>query len=284
MDDFEPPASARDRELLTIGRFARSSGLSIGALRHYDELDLLRPAWTDPATGYRYYAPGQLEDARLVARLRALEVPLEEIRAVLATDDPDERRRRLATHRARVQARADRLHHILHDLSPLDDRKEPTMTSPHPAPTLDPATRRALAAGLFNRAWELLETPDRSPEQDDELIHTAHASRYHWSEVGTAVNLARGEWQCSRVYATLGRGEPALWHARRCRAILEGAAADIREDWDLAAAYEALARASAVAGDRKERDRWLARGREALDAIADPEDRRLIEGDLATVP
>ena len=158
------------------------------------------------------------------------------------------------------------------------------MTSPHPAPTLDAGTRRALAAGLYNRAWELLETPDRTAEQDDELIHTAHASRYHWGEVGTAVNLARGEWQCARVYATLGRPEAALWHARRCLAILEGPAAGIREDWDLAAAYEALARASAVAGDRDARDGWLAKGREALDGIDDPEDRRLIEGDLATVP
>ena len=44
---------AVDDQLLTIGRFARLSGLSIGALRHYDELDLLRPARVDPETGYR---------------------------------------------------------------------------------------------------------------------------------------------------------------------------------------------------------------------------------------
>ena len=53
------------------------------------------------------------------------------------------------------------------------------------------------------------------------MIHAAHASRYHWGEVGDDVNLARGEWQCSRVYAVLGRGEPALWHARRCVEIAE---------------------------------------------------------------
>src|SRR5439155_13917343 len=81
--------------------------------------------------------------------------------------------------------------------------------------------RRELAVDLFNHAWALLRLPERTPEQDDELIHAAHASRHHWSEVGTAANLARGEWQVSRVYAALGRAEPALHHARRCLAYCE---------------------------------------------------------------
>ena len=88
------------------------------------------------------------------------------------------------------------------------------MTDPAPV-SLDAATERAEAAALFNRAWELLELPDRTPEQTDELIHAAHASRYYWGRTGDSVRAARGEWQCSRVYATLGRAEPALWHARR---------------------------------------------------------------------
>ena len=76
------------------------------------------------------------------------------------------------------------------------------------APGLDHATRRALAVGLFNYTWTLLENPDRTKEQDDEMLHAAHASRYHWGEVGEAVNLSRGEWQVSRVYSVLGRAEP----------------------------------------------------------------------------
>ena len=77
-----------DDDLLSIGRFARLAGLSVGALRHYDDLDLLRPAEIDPFTGYRRYRTSQLEDAQTIARLRELEVPLEEIRDVLAADDP----------------------------------------------------------------------------------------------------------------------------------------------------------------------------------------------------
>ena len=137
--------------------------------------------------------------------------------------------------------------------------------------------RRQLAVDLFNHVWTLLEIPDRSPDQDDEMLHAAHASRYHWGEVGDAAHRARGEWQCSRVYSVLGRGEPALHHARRC---LELCQANGLGDWDLAAAWEAVCRASLVAGDRAGMDRALEQGRIALGAIEDPEDRRLIEADL----
>jgi hypothetical protein len=155
------------------------------------------------------------------------------------------------------------------------------MTAQPPIPSeIDPASRRQMAADLFNHTWELLEMPGRTPLQDDEMIHAAHASRYHWGEVGEPANLARGEWQCSRVYATLRRAEPALWHARRCLAFCEehGLA-----DWDIAAAREAMARASLVAGDETAAREWLARARVSCADIADEEDRRIIESDLETL-
>ena len=157
------------------------------------------------------------------------------------------------------------------------------MSRPQVAPQVDRETRRALAVGLFNYTWTLLETPNRTREQDDEMIHAAHASRYHWGEVGEAVNLARGEWQVSRVYAVLGRAEPALYHARRCVEINMANEAE-REDWELGGAYEAMARAYAVAGDAKARDAWLAKARQELTKIADAEDRQILEQDIDTVP
>ncbi|MDT3397232.1 MerR family transcriptional regulator [Streptomyces sp. B1866] len=72
--------------LLTIGAFAKASRLSPKALRLYDELGLLPPARVDPVTGYRLYAPEQLERARLVAWLRRLGMPLARIREVCALD------------------------------------------------------------------------------------------------------------------------------------------------------------------------------------------------------
>ena len=157
------------------------------------------------------------------------------------------------------------------------------MSRPPVAPDLDEATRRALAVGLFNYTWTLLENPKRTREQDDEMLHAAHASRYHWGEVGEAVNLARGEWQVSRVYAVLGRGEPAVYHARRCLEINEANPSG-REDWDLGSAYEALARAYGVAGERAASDEWRVRATAELERIADAEDRQVLEQDLATLP
>lgn len=127
-----------------------------------------------------------------------------------------------------------------------------------------------------------MELPERTPEQDDELVHTAHASAYHWLQVGTAANRARSEWQLSRVYVVLGRAEPALHHARRCLEICE-ASPEALEDWDLPYAHEALARAHGLAGAADAAGEHAQRARELGAAIADPEDREHLEADLATL-
>ena len=142
--------------------------------------------------------------------------------------------------------------------------------------------QRTLAAELFNATWRLLDKPERTPDEDDEMLHAAHASRYHWIRAGTRVNAARGEWQCSRVYAVLGRAEPALHHARRCLDLCESVADDL-DEFDLPFAYEALARAHAVAGDEEEARHWVARSRAAAEAISDEDDRALLEADLETI-
>jgi hypothetical protein len=114
------------------------------------------------------------------------------------------------------------------------------------------------------------------------MLHRAHASRYLWGGVGTAANRARGEWLCSRVYAVLGRPEPALHHARRCLELVEANPADL-EEWDLPAAYEAVARAQSVAGDLGEARRYVELGRAAAARVADEEDRAPLEADFATI-
>jgi hypothetical protein len=142
--------------------------------------------------------------------------------------------------------------------------------------------QRQLAVDLFNNVWTLLGNATRTPEQDDEMIHAAHASRYHWSQAGTTINLARGEWQCSRVYATLGRAEPALHHALRCLDYIE--AADDAEDWDLPFAHEAIARAFLVAGDERLAREHAQRARELAVAIAEDDDREHTLSELADLP
>jgi hypothetical protein len=137
---------------------------------------------------------------------------------------------------------------------------------------------RKLAAGLFNGVWALLEAVDRTQDDDDRMLHMAHASRHHWGSVGTPANLARGEWLCSRVYAVLGRAEPSLHHARRALEICEQHGIG---DWDLAFAHEAIARAQSLAGD-DEAAREAVRAARAV-VIAGDEDRELLEADLATL-
>jgi DNA-binding transcriptional MerR regulator len=76
-----------DQQLMPIGRFARRCRLSVKQLRHYDELGLLRPAWVDPDSGYRYYRAEQAREALSIGLLRSLDVPLAAIGQVLAGSD-----------------------------------------------------------------------------------------------------------------------------------------------------------------------------------------------------
>jgi hypothetical protein len=152
-------------------------------------------------------------------------------------------------------------------------------------PPAEPAASedRRLAARLFNRTWDLLDTPARTHDDDDEMVHCAHASRYHWSQAPECQphNLAVGEWQCSRVYSVLGRGEPALWHARRC---LERCQAGNVTGFFLGTAYEALARAHRVAGDSVEAARWEGLARELAGTLSDSDDREQLLSDLDSLP
>jgi hypothetical protein len=137
---------------------------------------------------------------------------------------------------------------------------------------------RRLGVDLFNHTWSLLDKADRTRLEDDEMLNAAHASAYHWSRIGKPENFARSEWQLSRVYAVLGRGEAALYHAQRC---LDHCLENGIGDWDLAFAYEAHARAHKVAGNSEEYRQNLELAREAGAKIADEDDRELLERDLA---
>lgn len=137
------------------------------------------------------------------------------------------------------------------------------------------------AVGLNNLVWELLGKEARTPQEDDLMIHAAHASRYHWSMVGTAINLQRGEWLISRVYATLNHPESALYHAQRC---FYFTMEEELVDFDLAYAYEAMARAYAAAGDEGEYDKYMNLATEAGEKIAAEENKNLFFEDLRSEP
>lgn len=140
---------------------------------------------------------------------------------------------------------------------------------------------KKLATDLFNGTWDLLESADRSAADDERMVHMAHASRYHWGQVGAPENRTIGDWQISRVYAVLGRAEPALHHAEQA---IETCQANGIGDFHLAYGYEALARAYAVAGNPEQARTWTGRAVAAAGDISDQGTRRMLLADLETIP
>lgn len=139
---------------------------------------------------------------------------------------------------------------------------------------------KQFAVELFNQTWSLIEQAERDQADDDRMIHAAHASRYHWEIAGSRENIARGEWLISRVYAILHRKEPCLYHADRClKVTLEN---DLK-DFDLAFAYEAMARASNLADDEVETAKYVTLAKDAGAQISDPDDRKYFFNELKTI-
>lgn len=116
-----------DVGLLSIGRFAHLSGLTLHALRHYDDVDLLKPASVD-GNGYRRYSRSQVESAKLIRRLRWLDVPVDEIRQVINVSG-NERDALLRRHRQRLERQrdvlAERVVAVDHQLQQGDDMTKP---------------------------------------------------------------------------------------------------------------------------------------------------------------
>ena len=112
------------KTLVPIGRFSAICRLSQKALRLYDEMGLLRAAWVDPDSGYRYYAVAQAIEAERIRLLRSLEVLLEEVAEILR--DPAGSKGVLERHRRRLEARIDQLQTLLTSLARLE--REDDMT------------------------------------------------------------------------------------------------------------------------------------------------------------
>ena len=89
---------------LAIGTFSRATHMSVKTLRHYHRIGLLEPAAVDPATGYRRYTTDQIPTAQIITRFRALDMPLDEVQAVLAAPDVRTRNEVIAAHLHRLEA------------------------------------------------------------------------------------------------------------------------------------------------------------------------------------
>jgi len=117
-----------------IGQFAELVGLSIPQLRRYDRLRLLEPDGRDAHSGYRYYTGGQTGAARVIALLRSMDMPIADIRRILAGTSDADRRQLFRDHRARLEARLDEVRRLVaavdtltqEDPVPVDEQTELT--------------------------------------------------------------------------------------------------------------------------------------------------------------
>ncbi|MEV6781849.1 MerR family transcriptional regulator [Streptomyces sp. NPDC051098] len=136
----------------SIGEMARDGGLSVSALRFYDRASVLVPAWVDPVSGYRWYEPEQLEEARLLARLRRAGMPLADIRLVLAAwagADTDLVRGLLQAHLRRLELGLSDARSEFSTLrAQLDRRETDPMTSLHTVTARLSVPAQELAAAL----------------------------------------------------------------------------------------------------------------------------------------
>ncbi|MFE9427130.1 MerR family transcriptional regulator [Kitasatospora sp. NPDC006697] len=143
----------------SIGQLARESGLSVSTLRFYDGAGVLGPARVDPVTGYRWYAPEQLADARLLSRLRRLGLPLAGLRQVLSAPPGDPAVHCLLD--AHLRLLEDGLADARRELSvvrALIDQREHPMTTTAPARiTVD---RAELSAALAAVRFAVAADPD----------------------------------------------------------------------------------------------------------------------------
>jgi tetratricopeptide (TPR) repeat protein len=129
------------------------------------------------------------------------------------------------------------------------------------------------------QVWKLLEKTDRTPAEDEEMECAAFASLYHWLQSGTQVHHQRGEWLIAHVYTILGEAESALKFANRCLELTE-AYKNQMEDFDIAYAYEGMARANALSGNIEAAEKFLGLAESAGEEISDAESKKIFMGDL----
>lgn len=136
------------------------------------------------------------------------------------------------------------------------------------------------AIACFNQTWDYIDKTDRTPEESLEMIHCAHTSRYLWGQIGEPLNFERGEWQISKVYYLLGKGEQALYHAQACLKICED---NNIADFDIVFAYEAMANAYKILGKMDEMATYKSKAFDNLDSIEDEGNRSYAQSELEKI-
>jgi hypothetical protein len=145
--------------------------------------------------------------------------------------------------------------------------------------TLEEAHRR-FAKSCNTRVWELLGKSPRSPAENEEMLLAAQASLYHWQQLGAALNIQRGHWLLAHVYTILREPASAMKHATRCIELTKDHMSEMK-DFDIAYAFEAMARTYALLGDVMNGKEYYDLALRVGQAIKDPEDKQIFIGDFS---
>ncbi|HQR15958.1 MAG TPA: hypothetical protein PLZ37_15460 [Nitrospira sp.] len=146
------------------------------------------------------------------------------------------------------------------------------------APTFDlAAAHKYFAADCFNKAWDLIEKAERTPEEDRLMVALNQASVFHWLNRAdcTSENLSVGFWQASRIQALLGRATEALHQAETCLSYSHGL-----EPFYVGYAYEALARATFLVGDSAKAKEYMENARRHAASIKNKDHKAMLLKDL----
>jgi hypothetical protein len=144
---------------------------------------------------------------------------------------------------------------------------------------------RWFAVELNNALWDALDNglAEDSPRGErEQALYGAYASTYHWMQVGTVANHGRGEYLVASVAVAIGLLDVAARHAARYAELIDQHPAAFA-DWDRAFAAEGLARVSSRAGEPAAAE-LTAEAHQLAEAIADPEDRKIVLSRLANGP
>jgi len=131
------------------------------------------------------------------------------------------------------------------------------------------AAHKLFSAQCFNSAWDLLDKPGRSAEQDEEMIRLSQASHWHWTQREDYGEKEKSiaYWQTSRIFAILGQADNARRYGQLC----------------LAYAYEALARAESVAENKEQMEAYLHKARAAAERMTDADTKKQFQEDLESI-
>jgi len=140
-----------------------------------------------------------------------------------------------------------------------------------------PSQHRVMAVKLYNHTWSLLDEPNRTTDQDREMLGAAFGSMYHWSVIGDEKNFAVSDWQVARVLAMVGQTDLAQQFADQAlRRAVDGNLGPFL----IGCGHEVLARVAAAKSDDDARKNHLARADDILSIIEDQEERDVLKADL----